>query len=58
MNPLASEQALQALTEAGSKQLAVLTEKPWLGFVSNLLQFTKAQELPRPCHIPIDGSRL
>lgn len=53
MNPLASEQALQTLTEAGSKQLTVLTEKPWLGFVSNILQLTKAWELPRPCHIPL-----
>lgn len=58
MNPLASEQALQALTEAESKQLAVLTEKPWLGLVSNLLQLTKAPGLPRPCHTPSDGSRL
>lgn len=41
MNPLASEQALQALTEAGSKQLAVLTEKHQ-GFVSSILQLTEA----------------
>ena len=58
MNPLASKQVLQALTEIESQQLAVRQKSPDWGLLVVILRLTEAWELLRPYHIPIDGSRV
>lgn len=58
MNPLPSKQALQALTEIESQQLAVREKSPDCGLLAIILQLTEAWELLRAHRIPIDGSRV